>query len=354
MKFYPLTVKKVKPLTSISKSIDLQIPEELKAVFKWKPGQFVCLKFSINGEEVERDYSICNAPNNEYITLAIKKTKNPYISSYLNEHIKEGMHLQVSAPLGNFGIDSRPNEKRTLVAFSSGSGITPILSIIKDTLQKEKDVKFYLFYGNSEESDVMFKADLDLLRSKNPDNFFVHYFYSQQKVNDKFYEGQLDENKLKLIINQIVDWDEVDEVMICGPTSMIVTLANAVYKQGIPKINIHYELYEPVDKVFMDEEIVTSSIEEVEVTFTYEGETKSIQWLNNGTTLLDALLDMGIDAPYSCKGGVCGTCQCIKEGGDVILGENLVLTDEDIQNHKILTCVAYPKSNKLKINMDEL
>ncbi len=353
MNFYSLTVQNIKKLTSKSIQVDLSIPEELKSVFVWKPGQFVRFRFEIDGQNVEREYSICTAPYEGHISFAVKEVSKAFVSNYVQQHVKIGDKLQVSAPMGTFGIPSRPDEKRTLIAFAGGSGITPVMSILKDTLKKEQGVNFYLFYGNTSEQDVMFKLELDRLQNQYPENFFLHYFYSEQEMKDKFFEGFIDEHKVELIINQIVDWDEVDEVLICGPKEMILILANAVYHHGIPKKNIHYELYEPIEKVFHDDQIQRSTVKEVQVTFTYEGETRTMNWINNGSSLLEALLDSGIDAPYSCKGGVCGTCQCIKIKGDIILGENLVLTDDDIDNGKMLTCVAHPKTDKLVINMDE-
>ncbi|MGM5631499.1 2Fe-2S iron-sulfur cluster-binding protein [Apibacter raozihei] len=353
MKFYSLVVHNVKKLTSSTLQIDLLVPEHLKHVFIWKPGQFLRFQFTIDGEIIEREYSICTAPYENYISIAVKKTSHSLVSGYIQDNVRNGTFLNVSAPMGTFGIPSRPNEKRTIVAFSAGSGITPIMSIIKDTLYKEKGVNFYLFYGNSHEKEVIFKHELEELHQAYPENFFLHHFYSEQDIKDKLYKGILDEHKVELIINQIMDWDEVDEALICGPKEMIVTLANAIYGNGIPKKNIHYELYEPIEKVFYDEQIQRSTVKEVKVTYTYEGETRSMNWINNGSSLLDALLDSGIDAPFSCKGGVCGTCQCIKISGDVVLGENLILTEEDISEGKILTCVAQPKSEALVINMDE-
>ncbi|MDR2122459.1 MAG: 2Fe-2S iron-sulfur cluster binding domain-containing protein [Flavobacteriaceae bacterium] len=353
MNFYSLTVQNVEKLTSGSIRVDLDIPEELKTVFSWKSGQFLRFKFEIDGQNIEREYSICTAPHEGYISIAVKETSNPFVSGYVQKNVKTGDSLQISAPMGTFGIPSRPDEKRTLVAFSAGSGITPVISIIKDTLKKEEKVNFYLFYGNANEKEVMFKKELDQLQNRYPDNFFPHYFYSEQETENKLYEGMIDEHKVELIINQIVNWDEVDEALICGPKNMIITLANAVYNHGIPKENIHYELYEPVEKVFHDDKIQRSTVKEVQVTFIQGGNTYVLNWINNGSSLLNALLDSGIDAPYSCKGGVCGSCQCKKLEGEIHMGKNLVLTDENIKKGRILTCVAFPKTDKLVVSMDE-
>lgn len=354
MRFYSLRVQKVIRLTSGSVRFDLLIPEHLKSIFHWKPGQFIRFQFEINGEIVEREYSICTAPYEGYLSFAIKRTKNARVSKFVQEHIKEGVYVLVSAPIGTFGIPSRPDEKRTLAAFASGSGISPILSIIKDTLYHESGVRFYLFYGNTNEKEVIFKNELTKLREKNPNNFFPYFFYSQQKMQDKLFEGKLDAHKIKLIINQIMNWDELDEALICGPKEMIVILANAIYEHGIPKKNIHYELYEPVEKVFHDDKIKRSTVKEVKVTFTFRQSTKTMNWINNGSSLLTALLDSGVDAPYSCKGGVCGACICSKKEGEVYVDENLILTDNDLKNGKILTCMSHPKTETLIINLDDV
>ncbi|MDR3273051.1 MAG: ferredoxin--NADP reductase, partial [Flavobacteriaceae bacterium] len=304
MEFYSLTVQNIQKLTAKSTKIDFSIPAELKNIFTWKAGQFLSFKFEIDNTPVVREYSVCTAPHEGFLSIAVKETARPFVSKYVQENVKIGDKLPVSAPLGNFGIPSRPNEKRTLAAFSAGSGITPVMSILKDTLHKEKDVNFYLFYGNADENDVMFKAELEEFRQKYPQNFHLYNFYSEQETDDNFFEGLLNEHKVELIINQIVDWDEVDEVLICGPKEMIVNLANAVYHNGIPKKHIHYELYEPIDQIFQNDEKEKSVVKEVEVTFTYEDENHTFTWKNNGSSLLEALLEKGFDVPYSCKGGV--------------------------------------------------
>ena len=353
MHFYSLCVQKLELLTSRSMRIDLSIPDELQSIFRWKPGQFIRFKFDIEGQSVEREYSICTAPYEGYLSFAVKKTPHAFVSKYIQENIKEGDQLLVSAPMGAFGIHSRPNEKRTIVAFASGSGIAPIMSICKDTLYHEPAVQLYLFYGNTNEEQTIFKDELINLNQEYPQNFFPHFFYSQQEVQDKLFNGRLDEHKVKLIINQILDWDEVDEALICGPKDMIVTLANAVYKHGIPKKNKHYELYEPLEKVFYDDKVKRSTVKEVKVTYTFKNTKQTMNWINNGSSLLRALLDSGVDAPYSCKGGICGACICTLKEGDVYVDENLVLTENDLKNGKILTCMAHPKSEKLIINLDQ-
>lgn len=353
MRFYSLRVQKVIPLTAGSVRLDLSIPEELKSIFRWKAGQFIRFQFEINGEIFEREYSICTAPYEGYLSFAVKKAKNAFVSEFVQNHVKEGDLVSISAPMGTFGIPSRPNEKRTLAAFASGSGIAPIVSIIKDTLYHEPNVQFYLFYGNTNENEAIFKDELTELQKQNPANFFPYFFYTRQEMQDKFFEGKLDAHKIKLIINQIMDWDELDEALICGPKDMIVTLANAIYEQGIPKKNIHYELYEPVEKVFFDDKVKRSTVKEVKVTYTFRKNTKTMNWINNGSSLLTALLDSGVEAPYSCKGGVCGACICAKTEGEVYLDENLVLTENDLNKGKILTCMAHPKTKTLTINLDE-
>jgi len=347
MEFHSLKVALVKNLTKDSVQITFDVPEELKPEFKFNSGQYITL--DING--TRRDYSLCSNPLEDEWSIGVKAMKNGNISRYLTQDLKTGDILKVSTPNGRFGIPSKPNEKRTILAFAAGSGITPILSIIRYTLQTEEWVNFYLFYSNKNPEMVMFMEELRALKQQYPDNFHLHLFYSGHKQEDWLFEGRLDEHKFELILNQLVDINEVDEAMVCGPSEMIKVIANEIFKAGIPKKHIHFELftpeYTPLD--ILPEEI--GSPENVQVTVELDGEVNEVVW-NREKNLVDAMLEAGIDAPYSCKGGICSSCMCKLEEGEVHLGENFVLTDSDVEEGMILACISRPKSGKIRINFD--
>ncbi|MFV0305317.1 MAG: 2Fe-2S iron-sulfur cluster-binding protein [Moheibacter sp.] len=349
MDFHKLRVKSLNKLTSESVQITFDVPNNLKLEYKYKAGQYVTL--NVNG--TRRDYSLCTSPLEDKWSIAIKAVPDGHISKFLNTELKEGDYLEVSTPSGRFGIPSKPDEKRTIIAFAAGSGITPILSIINYTLQTEKWVNFYLFYSNKTPNEVMFKEQIEELQSDYPLNFFPHLFYTQFKLPDWLFEGRLDAHKFELILNQLIDINEVDEAIVCGPNEMIQTISSEIFNAGIPKKSIHFELFtvgsNPLD--ILPEEM--DSPQDVKVTVELDGEVNELVW-NREKNLIDALHDAGIDAPYSCKGGICSTCICKLEEGEVLVGENFVLTDSDIEEGMILACISRPKSQKIKINFDEV
>jgi len=347
MEFYPLQVAYIRNLTKSSVQITFDVPEHLKKEFQFKAGQYITL----NIKDTRRDYSICSSPNDGELTIGVKGVKNGFISTYLTEDLKIGDILEVSAPNGRFGIPSKPNEKRTILSFAAGSGITPILSVLKYTLQTEEWVNFYLFYSNKSPDKVMFLEELRALQNQYPNNFHLHLIYTQHRLDNWLFEGRLNAHKFELILNQIVDINEVDEALVCGPNEMIKEIANEIFNAGIPKKHIHFELFTPESTPLdiLPEEI--GSPENVQVTVELDGEVSEVMW-NKEKNLIDAMLDAGVDAPYSCKGGVCSSCMCKLEEGEVHLGENFVLTDSDVEEGLILACISRPKSEKIRINFD--
>lgn len=350
MDFHSLQVAYIRNLTKNSVQITFDVPEHLKKEFlSFTAGQYITL--NING--TRRDYSICSSPNDGELTIGVKAVKNGFISKYLTTELKVGDTLEVSTPNGRFGIPSKPNEKRTILAFAAGSGITPILSVLKFTLQTEEWVNFYLFYSNKTPDSAMYYEELKALKEQYPNNFHLHFVFTEHKMDNFLFEGRLNAHKFELILNQIVDINEVDEAMVCGPNEMIKEISNEIFKAGIIKKHIHFELFTP-DQSPLD--ILPEELEapdEVAVTVTLDGETSDVVW-SREKNLIDALLDADVDAPYSCKGGVCSSCLCKLEEGEVNMAENFVLTDSDKEEGLILACISRPKSGSIKINFDDV
>lgn len=347
MAFHSLQVASVRNLTTDSVQITFDVPDHLKKEFKFVSGQYITL--DING--LRRDYSLCSSPLDDEWSIGVKAVAEGNISRYLTKELKIGDTLQVSIPNGRFGIPTKPNEKRTLLAFAAGSGITPILSIIKYTLQTEEWVNFYLFYSNKSPESVMFLEEMKALKEQFPKNFHPHLFYTQHKLEDWLFEGRLDKHKFELILNQLVDINEVDEAMVCGPNEMIKEISQEIFNAGIPKKHIHFEMFSPDENPFEFLAEEPSAPDEVEVTVELDGEVSTIIW-HKEKNLIDAMIDEDVDAPYSCKGGVCSSCLCKLEEGEVQLADNFVLTDSDIEEGLILACISRPKSGKIRINFD--
>lgn len=348
MKFHQLRVIAITKLTEESVRIDFEVPEELKYDFQFKAGQYITVK--MDGKR--RDYSLCSSPLDGKWSIGIKAVKDGFVSRFLNSELKEGDSLSVSTPHGKFGIKSEPDVKRTILAFAAGSGITPVLSIVRYTLQTEKQVHFNLFYCNRTPQETMFREELEQLEKEYPDNFFPHWFFTRHKLENPLYEGRLNAGKINNIVNTLINIKEIDEVLVCGPDGMIREITGQFIKEGLTEDKVSFELFTPLP-VKTETEEENANAAGVEVTVELDGDVYHFNW-DGKKSLLDATLDEGIDAPYSCKGGICSSCMCKLEEGEVNLGENFVLTGQDVEDGIIVACCSKPKSDKIKISFDKL
>lgn len=362
--FHRLKITKKEQLTKNTFALEFEIPVELKANFRFDAGQYVPVKYLHNGEEFVNDYSMTSAPFEEKITLGIKVNSADSSTQSLFENYNIGDELLVGEPKGRFTLVSKPAEFRTILGFAAGIGITPILSHFKHILHNEPRTRTFLFYGNKNREDVAFKNELDELQKTYAERFEIHYFYSQEKVGNALFEGRLDQKRLHLIINQIlmIDdtdeevtlWDSVDEVLICGKGEMIKSIANACYDNGIPKKNIHFEMFEEFNDDIYPVEVEFPLVENVEVEFKYNGEIYKTVLKNNRDKLLQSLSIQNFEVPFSCKSGICGSCECQLIEGEVELLENEYLTEREEAKGNILACMSFALTNKIKIDFDQI
>lgn len=360
--FHWLKITKKEELTKNTFSLEFEIPENLKKNFEFDAGQFVSLKFQSHGKEVIKDYSMTSAPYEEKIALGIKINSPEGDASELFRNYKTGDTVLVSEPAGRFTLISKPSEFRTIVGFAAGIGITPILSHVKNILHREPRTRLFLFFSNKTVEDLIYRKQLDNLARNCGERLQIFYFFSREKTSNSFFHGRLDDKKLSLIINQILHlddtdeestiWDAVDEVLICGKGDMIKTLANACYHHGIPKKNIHFELFEEYNNDIYPVEKEFPLIENIDIEFKMLGKEYSAELPDNREKILQQLLIQKFSVPYSCKSGICGSCECILEEGEVDLLENEYLTEKEEEKGHILACMSIAKSTKIKLNFD--
>ncbi|OVE56431.1 ferredoxin--NADP reductase [Chryseobacterium mucoviscidosis] len=360
--FHWLKIAKKEELTKNTFSLEFEIPENLKENFRFDAGQFVSIQFHSHGKEIINDYSMTSAPYEDKISLGIKVNSPDGASSQLFKNYHEGDELLVSEPSGRFTLISKPSEFRTIVGFAAGIGITPILSHFKNILHNEPRTRLFLFFGNKNSEELVFRDELDRLAKTCGDRLQIFYFFSQENTANSFFHGRLDDKKLSLIINQILHlddtdeestiWDAVDEVLICGKGEMIKTLANACYHHGIPKKNIHFELFEEFNDDIYPVEKEFPLLENVELSFKMLGKEYNTMLPTNEERILQQLLIQKFQVPYSCKSGICGSCECILEEGEVELLENEYLTENEEERGHILACMSIAKSKKIKLNFD--
>ncbi len=362
--FHSLKLTKKQQITKNTFTLAFEVPAHLRDNFRFEAGQYVGLQYSHRGDEYINDFSMTNAPHEDGIELGIKiNSEESSVRDLLNNY-SEGDFIQVSEPKGRFTIVSKPHEFRTIVGFAAGIGITPLLSHFKHILHTEPRTRLFLFYGNKNRESVAFKDDLDALQMQHRERLQIHYFYSREKMGNPFSEGRLDEKKLHLIINQILHlddtdeestlWDAVDEVLICGKGPMIKSIANACHQHGIPKKNIHFELFEEYNEDIYPVEVEFPLVENIRLSFRYNGKEYETVLENNKNKLLQSLSILKFPVPFSCKSGICGSCECHLQEGKVELLENEYLTEKEEQKGNILACMSYALTDTIRLDFDNV
>ena len=343
--FHKLTIKEIKRKTAEAVSITFEIPEKLKSEFKFIAGQYINIKTELNGKEIRRSYSICSDPNTDILKVAVKAVEGGSFSVYATTLLHVGDKLEVSKPEGRFILN--PENGKNYIAFAAGSGITPIMAMLKSTLHL--DATFTLVYGNKSAQDTIFKERLDVLKKLYGTKLNVHYIYSREHVPNELF-GRIDNGNVKYFINNIYKNTTFDEVFLCGPESMIKSVTETLIENNISKENIHFELFTvPVEinegaTIPEGNSEITIVLDEEETTFI----------MSQKKIILNAALDKDLDAPYSCQGGICSSCLARVVEGSVVMEKNAILTDDEIEEGLILTCQAHPTTPTIKIDYDDV
>jgi ring-1,2-phenylacetyl-CoA epoxidase subunit PaaE len=354
-KFYPLTVAKVKHETRDAISVTFAVPADLKNSFNYQQGQHLTLRAMIGGEDVRRSYSICSAVQDETLRVAIKRTPGGLFSTWANESLQAGATLEVMPPMGHFNVPLDAASSRHYLAFAAGSGITPILSIIKTTLLAEPRSRFTLFYGNRASSTVIFRDELTDLKDSYLERLKLVYVMSREQQDIELFNGRITRDKCEQFLRHWVRIDDIDVAFICGPEDMMHGVSAALQAAGMPKERIRIELFaasiprhehkpRPVEAGERHQAEVTVIMDGSAATFTMDKDKESI---------LDAGLRAGIDMRYSCKGGVCSTCRCKLVEGNVDMDVNYALEDYEVARGFVLSCQAFPVTDKVVIDFDQ-
>ena len=351
-KFYPLIVKALDRPTEDSVALTFAIPENLTEEFQFTQGQHLTLKHIIAGEDVRRSYSICSCPLNDDLSVAIKKLDGGKFSTYANEKLEIGAQLEVMPPHGSFFVPLEAESEKSYVAFASGSGITPILSIIETTLRTEPNSEFTLFYGNRKTSSIMFHEKLEALKNQFMGRFSLYHILSKERQESDLFNGRIDAEKIASYARIFFDPSTVDHYFTCGPEQMMLSVRDTLTQLGVPENKIHLELFtSPVGKLGSDQQKTKHEVAKAEVTVVLDGNSITFPY-NSDESILDVAFNNGADLPYACKGGVCSTCACKLEEGDVEMDVNYALEPDELERGLILSCQAYPKSEKVKLNFD--
>jgi ring-1,2-phenylacetyl-CoA epoxidase subunit PaaE len=356
-KFYPLKVKEVRPETNDCVSVALEVPDELKETFRFAPGQYLTFKKHIKDAEVRRSYSICCSPNDNELRVAIKKVEQGKFSGFANAELRPGEVLDVMPPLGKFTPRKSEKTKKHYLAFAAGSGITPVMSIMKSLLENETDSEFTLVYGNRNRNTIIFREAIEGLKNRYMQRMRVYHILSREIMDVPLFNGRIDANKVIDLSKSLIDINKIDEAFICGPEEMLLAVRQQLLDLGMPSEKIHIELFSSPDQPKAKHEQWVKqhtrggdAVSKVSVRL--DGVMFDMELGYNEDSILDAALKHGADLPYACKGGVCSTCRAKVVEGEVDMEVNYALEKDEIKNGFVLTCQSHPKTERVVIDFD--
>ncbi|MCX6316409.1 MAG: phenylacetate-CoA oxygenase/reductase subunit PaaK [Bacteroidetes bacterium] len=354
--FHPLTVKEVKKETPECVSVLFEVPAELSGLFQFSQGQSLTLRATLNGEEVRRTYSICSSPLDKQLKVAIKQVEGGLFSGFANTQLKKGDVLEVMQPVGKFYTPLDTAQQKEYLAFAAGSGITPVLSLIKTTLATEPKSHFTLVYGNKNRGSIIFFEELEALKNKYMDRFTLVHILSREKTDTPLQFGRIDAEKMKSL-GKLIDFSNMDEFFICGPEEMIFCIKDYLEKKGVEKKKIHFELFsspgQANSKVKSQKSQNADAGAKSNITIKLDGRSFEFELpLSSDTTILDAALKQGADLPYACKGGMCCTCKAKLVEGEVMMDVHWGLEEEEVEKGYILTCQSHPKTERVVVDFD--
>ena len=352
-KFHSIKILDIHRETKDCSVITFEIPEGLKNDFKYTQGQHLTLKATIDGQEARRSYSLCSSPTEHKWQVAVKKINGGLFSSFVNDNLKSGDYLDIMPPNGVFFTEVSSSNSKNYIAFAAGSGITPILSIIKTHLALEPNSTFKLFYLNRTVKSIIFKEEIELLKNRYLGRFEIFHFLTKEHRNIELLNGRFTKEKLQILTDKIIDVPSTDECFICGPEEMIFFIRDELVAAGVPKEKVHFELFttgnSDEDKQRINK-ILEHKVEGTEVTILDGGKEFHFTMEDDFDNILDGALAAGADLPFACKGGVCSTCRCKVIEGTVEMKVNYALDENEVAKNYILSCQAVPTSKKVVVD----
>jgi ring-1,2-phenylacetyl-CoA epoxidase subunit PaaE len=354
-RFHRLAVNDLRRETADAVSMTFAIPSELAGDYSFLPGQYLTLRTTMDGEEVRRSYSICSGPDDGELRIAVKKVDGGAFSSWAADELKSGDELEVMTPTGRFGVAHAPDQARLYVGFAAGSGITPILSIIKGVLAREPKSRFFLFYGNRTTEGMLFLEELEELKDRFLERLSLFHVISGEEQDIPILHGRLDGDKVKVLLRSLVPASHVDHVFICGPMGMSEDIEATCRAIGIADEKIHVERFvsefggKPRPKAV----VAPGTPPKAMASLIIDGKRREVP-VAEGEAILDAALRAGMDLPFACKGGMCSTCRAKLVEGEAQMEVNYSLEPWELKAGFILTCQARPCSEKVVVDYDHV
>ncbi len=352
-RFYPLRVRDIRRETPDTVSVAFDVPENLRDTFRFVQGQHLTLRTEIGGEEVRRAYSICTGTDEGDLRVAIKKVEGGLFGTFASERLQVGHTLESMAPMGHFHTELDPAHRNLYVAFAAGSGITPVMSILKTTLKQEPQSRFILIYGNRSFDHIIFREQLDELKNRYPDRLAVHHVLSRESLGSDLFRGRIDGDKCTSYARLLFRAADVDAYFLCGPEDMIFGVKDALAQLDVDPKKVHFELFTTSGaKKAAKTAAVGKEAFDASITVIQDGTLLDFNLTSDGSTLLDAAMRAGADLPFSCKGGVCSTCKAKVLEGEVEMDVNYGLEPDEVAAGYVLTCQAHPKTKRVVVSFD--
>ncbi|CAN5217247.1 phenylacetate-CoA oxygenase/reductase subunit PaaK [soil metagenome] len=352
--FHPLKVAEVVAETSEANSIRFDMPDELRDTFAFKAGQHLTLKAEIGGEEVRRNYSLCTAPGEQDWKVTVKRIAGGVFSNWVGAELKAGDTLDVMPPHGSFTTEFEPSRKRHLVGIAGGSGITPVMSLLRTVLKQEPQSRFTLLYGNRDSASIIFLDALADLKDRHLGRFELYHFLAEEAGDIDLFNGMLDRARCDEAVDHLIGSPgHVDGWFICGPGPMMDSAEGALIERGIARERIHIERFtadRPPESLVKEMAELQSKAAGIMMSVTLDGRTRRVEF--SQSNILDSARNAGLPAPFACKAGVCATCRAKVISGKVEMAARYGLTDEEIEDGYVLTCQSVPDGDGVAVDYD--
>ena len=354
--FHPLRVRSVRPDTDEAVIVSFDVPDAVAETFRFTHGQHLTLRQSLDGTEHRRSYSICAGCADGELRVGVRKVPGGVFSTWINEQLKPGDTLQVMAPEGRFFVPLAPELGRHYLGIAGGSGITPILSIMKTVLAAEPDSRFTLIYGNRRQRSTMFMEEIEDLKNRYLTRLVLHLVFSQEHMDVPLNSGRLTREKLAEFIGPLVDPASIDHAFVCGPHGVNDEAEAALIAAGVPAERIHIERFGipvPAGTAPPKQAVRAGDAAQARVVIVRDGLSREIDFRTEHGNILDAAADAGLEVPFSCKSGVCCTCRAKLLEGEVRMERNFALEKHEVAAGFVLTCQSHPLTGRVVLSFDE-
>ncbi|HEX8655121.1 MAG TPA: 1,2-phenylacetyl-CoA epoxidase subunit PaaE [Allosphingosinicella sp.] len=353
--FHRLTIAELVDETAEAKSIRFDVPPELAETFRFRPGQHLTLKAEIGGEEVRRNYSLCVAPRDGELKVTVKRIAGGLFSNWANDNLKPGDEIDVMPPHGSFTWAFAPAASNHYVGFAGGSGITPVMSLLKTALIEEPESRFTLVYGNRDSQSVIFLEELARLKNRHMGRLEVHHFLAEEMEDIELFNGMLDRAKCDEVLTHLVEPDAASAFFICGPGPMMDAAEEALLARGVAREAIHLERFtadRPAEALQAQLQAMSKEAQGLQLLVTLDGRKRRVPFSAEAGNILDSARLAGMAAPFACKAGVCATCRARIVAGEVEMAARYGLTDDEVAAGYVLTCQSVPKGPGVEVDYD--